>query len=131
MAFAEQHGADPVSGATYNAVRDDGLPLDRGSRIWPNTERIKAAIALHESAGVDPWPVIAQSSQLLLSRYLGREPAGTWMDAFDAAGQQAAKVVPASSLYHLFMAFTEVLRISAPEQAAPVETPDTRNRRTI
>jgi mannose/cellobiose epimerase-like protein (N-acyl-D-glucosamine 2-epimerase family) len=131
VAFAEQHGADPVSGATYNAVRDDGLPLDRGSRIWPNTERIKAAIALHESAGVDPWPVIAQSSQLLLSRYLGREPAGTWMDAFDAAGQQAAKVVPASSLYHLFMAFTEVLRISAPEQAAPVETPDTRNRRTI
>jgi mannose/cellobiose epimerase-like protein (N-acyl-D-glucosamine 2-epimerase family) len=131
VAFAEQHGVDRASGATYNTIRDDGLPLDRGSRIWPNTERIKAAVALHESAGVDPWPMIEQSSRLLLSRYLGREPTGTWMDAFDASGRQTAKVVPASSLYHLVMAFTEVLRISAPEMAAPVETPDTRNRRVI
>lgn len=131
VTFAEQHGVDRASGSTYNAIRDDGLPLDRGSRVWPNTERIKAAVALHESAGVDPWPAIEQSSQLLLSRYLGREPAGTWMDAFDATGQETAKVVPSSSLYHLVLAFSEILRVAEPELAAPVETPDTRSRRVI
>lgn len=121
--FAELHGVDPVSGATFNAIRDDGLPLDRGSRIWPNTERIKAAVALYEIAGVDPWPVIAQSTQLLLTRYLGRTHPGTWIDAVDASGRDATSVVPASSLYHLMMAFTEVLRISAPMLAPPSGVP--------
>jgi mannose/cellobiose epimerase-like protein (N-acyl-D-glucosamine 2-epimerase family) len=110
--FAETHGVDPATGATYNAVRDDGAPLDRGSRTWPNTERLKAAVALYELDGVDPAPVIDQTSQLLLSRYFGRQPAGTWMDMFDADGKEAAHTVPSSTLYHAFLAFAEVLRIA-------------------
>ena len=110
--FAETHGVDPVSSATYNSVRDDGAPLDRGSRTWPNNERIKAAIALWELDGVDPWPVIGSSCQLLMQRYLTHDPAGMWIDAFDADGRADAHTVPASTLYHIFLAFAEVLRIS-------------------
>lgn len=115
--FAEAHGVDSATGAVYNAVRDDGTPLDRGSRTWPNTERLKAAVALYELDGVDPAPVIDQTGQLLLSRYLGVQPAGVWIDAFDAEGAPAAKTVPASTLYHLFLAFAEVLRIA--DRASP------------
>lgn len=110
--FAEAHGIDRATGAIYNAVRDDGVALDRGSRTWPNTERLKAAVALYELDGVNPTPIIEQTSQLLLSRYLGVQPAGLWMDAFDADGAPAAQTVPASTLYHVFLAFAEVLRIS-------------------
>lgn len=110
--FAAANGVDARSHLTYNQVRDDGAPLDKGSRSWPNCERIKAAIALWELDGVEPGPVIDSSANVLLQRYLAREPAGVWMDAFDAEGREAVRTVPASTLYHVFLAFAEVLRIT-------------------
>jgi mannose/cellobiose epimerase-like protein (N-acyl-D-glucosamine 2-epimerase family) len=112
IAFAEKHGVDPETCATFNSVRDDGTPTDRGSRTWPNTERIKAAIALYELDGVDPSAVVRTSGALLLSRYLANTPRGTWIDAFDAEGQPVVDTIPASTLYHVFLAFAEVLRVS-------------------
>ena len=85
IGFAERHGVDPTSQITFNAVRDDGTPLDRGSRTWPNTERIKAAVAGFERHGRDPRPMI--------------------------------DTVPASTLYHVFLAFTELLRIAPAVEA--------------
>ncbi len=110
IGFAERYGVDETSHATFNAVRDDGVALDRGSRTWPNTERIKAAVASFELHGTDPRGVIASSAELLLDRYLDRR--GAWIDAFDAAGRPVVDTVPASTLYHVFLAFTEVLRIA-------------------
>lgn len=110
--FAETHGVDKTTNITYNSIRDDGAPLDRGSRSWPNTERLKAAVALWELDGVDPSAVIEPTMRLLLERYLRREPVGTWMDSFDEKGAPLNKTVPASTLYHVFLAFAEVLRIS-------------------
>jgi N-acylglucosamine 2-epimerase/mannose-6-phosphate isomerase len=109
---AERFGVDSASGVTYNAIRNDGAPLDRGSRTWPNTERIKAAVALYELDGVDPAPVIENVSELLLSRYLANAQPGLWMDAFDEHGKAESGVVPASTLYHVFLAFAEILRIA-------------------
>lgn len=113
--FTEAHGVNRESGVTYNCVRDDGAPIDRGSRTWPNTERIKAAVALWELDGKDPWPVISPTCHLLMQRYLATDQAGLWMDALDAEGNAVARTVPASTLYHLFLAFSEVLRV--PEDA--------------
>jgi mannose/cellobiose epimerase-like protein (N-acyl-D-glucosamine 2-epimerase family) len=112
IGFAERHGVDRTTAVTYNSVRDDGVPIDRGSRTWPNTERIKAAVALYELDGVDPAPVIDQTAELLLQRYLSHNPPGTWIDAFDADGKPTVKTIPASTLYHVFLAFAEVLRIA-------------------
>ncbi len=116
VSFAERHGVARESGAAFNTIWNDGTPLDEGSRIWPNTERIKAAIALHEASRTDPWPVIEETCGLLMSRYLARKPAGIWMDAFDEKGQGVADVVPASTLYHLLLAFSEILRIASGDQ---------------
>lgn len=112
VGFAERYGIDPVTRATYNVVRDDGVPLDRGSRTWPNTERLKAAVALLELDGTDPTRVFDETCGLLLERYLGHAPAGTWIDAFDGDGRAIAETIPASTLYHLFLAFAEVLRVA-------------------
>ena len=62
VAWSERHGVDPASGATFNQVRDDGEPLDRGSRTWPNTERLKGHLAVFELHGGTPHPAIASAT---------------------------------------------------------------------
>jgi mannose/cellobiose epimerase-like protein (N-acyl-D-glucosamine 2-epimerase family) len=111
IAFAEAHGVDRHSHATFNVVRDDGLVLDGGSRTWPNAERIQAAVALFELEGRDPRPMFEQSGRLLLDRYLSHAPRGTWIDHFAADGTPLADTIPASTLYHVFLAFAEMLRV--------------------
>ena len=111
VAFSERYGIDPATGATFNQVRDDGAPLDRGSRTWPNTERIKGHLAIFELVGGSPHPGIASATRLLLDRYLAVEPRGSWMDAFDASGRPLATTAPTSTLYHVFLAFAELLRL--------------------
>jgi N-acylglucosamine 2-epimerase/mannose-6-phosphate isomerase len=111
VAFSEHYGVDPRSQATYQLIRDDGAVLDAGSRTWPNTERIKGWLALYELAGIDPRPAVAGSVRLLLDRYLGQCAPGVWIDHFDAEGRPIAEIAPASTLYHVFLAFAEVLRL--------------------
>jgi N-acylglucosamine 2-epimerase/mannose-6-phosphate isomerase len=112
VAWAEQHGVDPVTQATFNNLRDDGTPLDRGSRTWPNTERLKGWLGLYETTGADPRSQAAGSARLLLDRYLGAAPKGCWIDSFDEYGKPTAEAIPASTLYHVFLAFAELLRLS-------------------
>jgi len=109
--FAERHGVDATSQATFNQVRDDGAPLDRGSRTWPNTERIKGHLAIFEITGRDPRAAVAGSARLLLDRYLATTPRGSWIDHFDADGKPIATAAPTSTLYHVFLAFAEMLRL--------------------
>lgn len=112
--FAETHGVEHDDWLTLSAVRDDGVVVDSGSRVWPNTERIQAAVAMFELFGIDPRPIFASSTRVLFDHFLDRKLAGTWMDRIDAQRQPATDHVPASTLYHLMIAFAEMLRI-APE----------------
>ncbi|MFZ2029816.1 MAG: AGE family epimerase/isomerase [Vitreimonas sp.] len=116
IAFGER-GVDPNSHAAIDAIRDDGAPIELTSRSWPNTERIKAHLALFELTGADPSVPVNETLGLLFSRYLAVEPRGLWMDQFDGEGRPIAKAVPASILYHLFLCFSEVLRLE-PKLAA-------------
>lgn len=111
-AFGERHGVDPVTGAVMNAVTETGAPLDPTSRTWPNTERLKAAVAVWTIAGRDPRADLHQSGRVLFDRFLAREPRGTWWDTLDPQGAPMGGLIPASTLYHLFLGFTEVLRVA-------------------
>jgi mannose/cellobiose epimerase-like protein (N-acyl-D-glucosamine 2-epimerase family) len=110
VTWAEAKGVDPASQVTFNGVRDDGVPVDKGSRGWPNTERIKGWIGLAELTGCDPWPAVQGSAQLLLDRYLKLAPRGCWIDQFDENGVPKSDTIPTSTLYHVFLAFAEALR---------------------
>ncbi len=111
MAFAERHGVDQATQATFNSIRDDGTPLDRGSRTWPNTERLKGHLALYEATGKDPRAAVAGSTRRLLDLHLATDVPGLWIDHFDAEGRGTSKTAPASTLYHVFLAFAELLRL--------------------
>ncbi len=116
VAFANEHGVDPRTHAARNSVSRAGSPIDGGSRTWPNTERVKAGVALLESGDRRGADMVRQSMSLLLTRYLTsyggvQIPDGGWIDAFDAAGQPMAKLMPASTLYHVLLACSEYLRL--------------------
>jgi len=105
--FAERHGHDRERGLVRDVLARDGT-VRRGSfRLWAQCEAIKAHGAMlrrgHDTAGR-----IGQDTDALLGRYLARTPRGIWTDQLDAAGLPASAHVPASSLYHLFMAYAEL-----------------------
>jgi N-acylglucosamine 2-epimerase/mannose-6-phosphate isomerase len=85
VSFAETYGVSKHTQATYNLIRDDGVALDRGSRTWPNTERLKGHLALFEAWGSDTRVEIAGSVNLLLKTYLNAAPCGAWQDEFSKA----------------------------------------------
>lgn len=110
-AWAETKGVDPATQIVFYEVRDDGLVLNRMSRTWAHTERIKAHLALFELGGHDPRAAVTASARVLLDRYLLKSPAGLWIDLIDADGKEVRKVAPASTFYHVFLAFAEILRL--------------------
>ena len=117
--FAERHGVDPGTRAVYDALNEDGSVLRSSSRLWPNTERIKAALALFELDSRDPRGALASSTGLLFGRYFGASKPGLWIDQFDANGKALATTTPASCVYHVFLAFAEMLRLEPRIAALP------------
>jgi N-acylglucosamine 2-epimerase/mannose-6-phosphate isomerase len=108
---AEARGVSPRSGLVYGVVAKQGGVLDARHRIWPQTERIKGNLALYELTGEDRHAQIAAAVDALLDRYLAPAPRGAWIDVLDEDGTALAKDIPASTFYHLFLAFAELLRL--------------------
>lgn len=117
VGHAERHGLNAATGAVMNSIDARGRPIDAGSRSWPNAERIKAAVALYELNREPPAKVVEETSRLLLDRYLSSAPGiidipeGAWIDAFDGDAKPVSERIPASILYHMLLAFSEVLRV--------------------
>jgi N-acylglucosamine 2-epimerase/mannose-6-phosphate isomerase len=109
--FAEAYGVDADRGATFDVVRDDGVAVDRSLRVWPHTERIQAAVAMFELEGRDPRAVFELTGRFLLDRFLSHAPHGTWIDHFNPEGAPKVDKIPASTLYHVMIGFTEMLRV--------------------
>lgn len=121
--FAEAHGVDAKSAAVFDLIADDGAPLRTSSRTWTNTERIKAWLAIYELTGRDAAPEVAAALKLIFDRYFAGARPGAWIDQFDAGGKPMVEAVPASIVYHLVLAFTEVLRLEPRLKAAAIQTP--------
>jgi mannose-1-phosphate guanylyltransferase/mannose-6-phosphate isomerase len=110
-------GLNRATGLAYGAVSREGLPLDTISRSWPQTEVIKAAIALNEAGGPDLTPEIEARVGRLFRWHVDPAPKGLWVDRIDQSGRAIAGEVPASILYHLICALTEYLRTTEQAEA--------------
>lgn len=104
--FAETHGIDAATGLTLDEVLSDGSIRSASRRLWPQTEALKAHLAMR-SLGVAGR--VEQIGTNILNVYLAPAPAGTWIDHFDAHGDPIVDKIPTSSFYHLFLAFSELL----------------------
>jgi mannose-1-phosphate guanylyltransferase/mannose-6-phosphate isomerase len=112
-ASAVANGLNRGTGLAFGAVTRDGLALDRISRSWPQTEAVKAAIALDGVDGRDLGPEIETRIGRLFRWHIDPAPAGMWIDQIDERGRAVATEVPASILYHLVSAATRYLLATA------------------
>ena len=103
---AVKHGHAP-SGLIYDEVAADGRVTKSAHRLWPHTEAIKAAAVRHRLGDPDALPFGNRMAALLADHFLDTPFMGGWTDQISPLGAPTVAYVPASSLYHLFLAATE------------------------
>lgn len=95
------------AGRCYDAVDFEFNPFKSSTRLWPHTEGIKAA-AMRMNDDPKAHGVAETMARALNTVFLDRPFASGWIDQFDAQGRPRVDYVPASSLYHLYLASTEL-----------------------
>ena len=95
-------------GVAVNALLDDFSIHDAEARLWPQTERLKAAAKMAVTTR-DPryWSMATQAAQGL-QRYLATDVPGLWFDRLKPDGQFVRQSAPASSFYHIVCAIAEL-----------------------
>lgn len=108
----ERHGISETQGLAINELNPDLTVRDPLLRLWPQTERIKAFVALRwlaadeaEQAACDAR--IGEVAHQLF-RYFDHPVVGAWWEHLDEAGRPMQEPARASSLYHISCAIAEL-----------------------
>ncbi|MET1415292.1 AGE family epimerase/isomerase [Roseibium sp. HPY-6] len=107
------YGIDENRGVTFMALNDDFTVQNPVARLWGQTEWIKAAIALSEiSTGAEREAYFTDipAAVAALRVYFKDAPDGLYLDKLDPDGSFADEPAPASSLYHIVCAISELDR---------------------
>jgi mannose/cellobiose epimerase-like protein (N-acyl-D-glucosamine 2-epimerase family) len=95
-------------GLALQQVLDDYSAHDASARLWPQTERLKAAALAARMTGDSRYVTIAASACEGLWRYLETPIPGLWYDRITADGKLVDEPAPASTFYHLVVAVAEL-----------------------
>lgn len=109
--IAEAKGVE--QGVVIFALDEALAPLDRGARLWAQTERLRAcarAAALKDDGSM--WDATLEAIGAL-EAFLDVPTAGLWRDWMRAGGGFVEEPAPASSLYHIVGAIAELDRVTA------------------
>lgn len=109
-----RRGVDVQRGVAVDELTDDLAVRSGRARLWPQTERLKAALILDGVAGGSTRD---QATEALKGLQLYLEPTGLWRDKQEPDGTFVEEPAPASSLYHIAAAWLQ-LRDSQPELLA-------------
>ncbi|MEO7026356.1 MAG: AGE family epimerase/isomerase, partial [Caulobacteraceae bacterium] len=104
----EGSGVDPARGVAIDALDRELRPIERGARLWPQTERLRATLLAARITGEADYWRMAQSAITTIERYLTTPISGMWWDSLDEDGRFVVEPARASSLYHLVGAITEL-----------------------
>ena len=96
-----------ASGLIYDELDLDLAVAKPSHRLWPHTEAIKAACVHHIAGDPDAAAFADRMAALLQTHFLDRPFAGGWIDHIAPDLTPLVDYVPASSLYHLFLAAAE------------------------
>lgn len=110
--IAETHGVDAATGLAINELNDDFSVRDANSRLWPQTERIKAWLAMADIAESATERAAAEEKAAVaargLMRYFTRTVPGSWHETLRPDGAIVPAEARASSLYHIVCAFDQL-----------------------
>jgi mannose-1-phosphate guanylyltransferase/mannose-6-phosphate isomerase len=91
------HGVDQARNVALDETDSAMKPRRATARLWPQTERLKAALILNDEAQ-------AQAAAAGLWQYLQTPVPGLWRDKMREDGGFVEEAAPASSLYHIICA---------------------------
>jgi mannose/cellobiose epimerase-like protein (N-acyl-D-glucosamine 2-epimerase family) len=117
--YAIRYGLDDA-GLAIDECDRQGRQVRRSRRAWPQTELIKAHITKAREGLPGAAEAAAQAAVDFLDSYLATEMRGLWMDQFDAQGRGMTDAAPASTLYHVVVAFRELILFA--EASADIQT---------
>jgi mannose/cellobiose epimerase-like protein (N-acyl-D-glucosamine 2-epimerase family) len=103
---AETHGVR--GGVAINAIVSDTSIHDGSARLWPQTERLRAAaLAARLYGDARYWKMTGDAAAGLL-RYFATDVPGLWYDRLTPSGEFMRETVTAGNLYHIVGAIYEV-----------------------
>jgi len=94
-------------GIAINALNASFHIKDPAARLWPQTERLKAAARLGALTGQERYWNSALGAAQGLWRFLDHGARGLWHDKIDREGKFVVEPAPASSFYHIICAIAE------------------------
>lgn len=108
ITVADGFGVDPSTGLAMNELNADLTVRDDRARLWPQTERLKAYVALR---GITEDPdeharltrKIAEAARGMM-KYFEHPVTGAWWEHMDRQGKPIVEPTRASSLYHIVLA---------------------------
>lgn len=109
-AYAEAHGMDSVRGVAQDVFPTEGAPQPSSTRLWPQTERLKANAALFELTGALAYAARAAQAFDTLQAYFDTPTPGLWRDRMTLDGAFIQEPAPASSFYHIIVALDDLVR---------------------
>lgn len=104
--IGEEHGIR--DGVAINALLDDFSIHDGEARLWPQTERLKAAVRMAAMTRDPRFGSMAVQAAQGLRRYLATDVPGLWYDRLTVDGRFLQQPAPASSFYHIVCAIGEL-----------------------
>ncbi len=100
-----------TEGRAIQETARGGAPVDASRRTWPQTEALKAHLAVFEAQSDQTAAAAAcRSFDILMDEYLTEE--GGWIDHFSSDGKVLSADMPASTGYHVVLAFAELMRVT-------------------
>jgi mannose/cellobiose epimerase-like protein (N-acyl-D-glucosamine 2-epimerase family) len=89
------------NGVAINAIHDDFTVKDANARLWPQCERLKAALLAATLTAAPRYWSMAEAAALSLLPYLDTAVPGLWRDLQLANGEVPESAAEASTFYHL------------------------------
>lgn len=120
--LGEAQGVDAARGVAINTIDTCGQVRDANAKLWPQTERIKAWVAVAQHCGSGPFDEAGVTQAMRhgtaaihgLMRYLQHPVAGAWHESLGADGQWQVQDTRASSLYHIVCALEVACGLVSP-----------------
>jgi mannose-6-phosphate isomerase len=104
LAYACGHGSLDPSGGWQSRAYALVATLDANARLWPQTERIRAYLIDRHDGDAARLREAIES----LSRYLDAPLPRLWYENLAADGRFVVAAAPATSLYHIVGAISEL-----------------------
>lgn len=101
-------GVEVWGQVAVDAMDEDGNICKRRARLWPQTEWLKASLLLAALCPADEARFLSEAARAQRAVWTYLTDDGLWRDKRLESGRFIEEASPASSLYHIVSAFTQV-----------------------